>query len=350
MLYPWPARGNHLYDLPKIIGPENGNKAGWSCLCVQSRVAVVVLAFVGCSQFESGVTHEPLLTKHRRTGASWACCCAWCGKGATPGNSHRAMPKKLLTLRNKSVQGQLQVYADVLIQTTSGALAQLAGLGVQVRTVTVQRHRHASVAVDTLDAIDALPGVNRSKLRSESGCTTISQRAGLKGGYSRGMNNPRGAADGAGVIVGIIDSGIDWTHGDFIDDSTGESRILSYWDQTDATDNNPPTSTDPNLTYGYEYTKADIDGALSGFDHSSIEPGQRAPSMSAFGVLVAIGQVRVRARRRVVVGRVGLIPVAQDARRAGRVVDEVAVGPLSMMPTITPAPSAVPRGLFIPRV
>jgi len=39
------------------------------------------------------------------------------------------------------------------------------------------------------------------------------------------------AYDGAGVIIGIIDSGIDWRHPVFLD-SMGNSRILSIWDQT----------------------------------------------------------------------------------------------------------------------
>src|SRR4030067_1546257 len=40
-----------------------------------------------------------------------------------------------------------------------------------------------------------------------------------------------GGIDGKGVIIGIIDSGIDWCHGDFIDDTTWKSRIIFLWDQ-----------------------------------------------------------------------------------------------------------------------
>lgn len=37
--------------------------------------------------------------------------------------------------------------------------------------------------------------------------------------------------DGEGVIMGIIDSGMDWQHPDFQDEN-GNTRVLKYWDQT----------------------------------------------------------------------------------------------------------------------
>ncbi|MBD2776094.1 S8 family peptidase [Iningainema tapete] len=60
---------------------------------------------------------------------------------------------------------------------------------------------------------------------------------------------------GKGVIVGVIDFGIDYTHESFrnID---GTSRILYLWDQG--------AQYDPNgkVPYGREYTKAELDAAL----------------------------------------------------------------------------------------
>lgn len=60
------------------------------------------------------------------------------------------------------------------------------------------------------------------------------------------------AYKGNSVILGVIDSGIDWEHADF-KNSTG-SRILYLWDMSRSL--NPPSG----YTYGYEYTKANIDG------------------------------------------------------------------------------------------
>jgi len=59
---------------------------------------------------------------------------------------------------------------------------------------------------------------------------------------------------GKGVIVGIIDAGIDWAHPDFQGDD-GTSRILYIWDQTVHTPGQHP----PVYGYGTEWTKAHID-------------------------------------------------------------------------------------------
>lgn len=57
---------------------------------------------------------------------------------------------------------------------------------------------------------------------------------------------------GAGVLVGLVDSGIDLHHGDFIRPD-GTTRIVSLWDQTDT--GTPPSG----FTYGAEWSAAQID-------------------------------------------------------------------------------------------
>ena len=61
---------------------------------------------------------------------------------------------------------------------------------------------------------------------------------------------------GQGIIIGIIDTGIDYLHPAFIhQDKT--TRILRIWDQT--IQNGPPPE---NFTFGTEYTRASINNAL----------------------------------------------------------------------------------------
>ncbi len=65
-----------------------------------------------------------------------------------------------------------------------------------------------------------------------------------------GENLPR-AYKGKDVVVGVLDSGVDWTHPSF--SNANGNRILYLWDMSD--DTNPPAE----FNYGTEYTKADLD-------------------------------------------------------------------------------------------
>lgn len=74
---------------------------------------------------------------------------------------------------------------------------------------------------------------------------------------------------GAGTLVGIIDSGIDYAHPDFRT-STGSSRILALWDQTipsgsvvNTLDSSVTLSPPNGYTLGTLFTKDIIDAALN---------------------------------------------------------------------------------------
>ena len=84
--------------------------------------------------------------------------------------------------------------------------------------------------------------------------------------HSGRLNNTQ--YKGEGIIVAIIDSGIDWDHPDFRDplDQT-KSRILRIWDQTITP--GPDETAPQGFTFGVEYTQAhinnEIDGSPAGF-------------------------------------------------------------------------------------
>lgn len=61
---------------------------------------------------------------------------------------------------------------------------------------------------------------------------------------------------GKGVVVGVIDSGIDWRHGDF-KKANGTTRVKAIWDLSD------PANTGPGGV-GRTFTEAEINSALAG--------------------------------------------------------------------------------------
>ena len=73
---------------------------------------------------------------------------------------------------------------------------------------------------------------------------------------------------GQGILIAVIDSGVDYTHPDFRNPD-GSTRILAIWDQSIA--GNPPEG----YTLGTEYTKVQIDEAL--------RSGQRLPTRDISG-------------------------------------------------------------------
>ncbi len=76
-------------------------------------------------------------------------------------------------------------------------------------------------------------------------------------GALRGAGPAFAGFNGAGVLVGDVDSGIDIHHGDF-QDPAGLSRILYLWDQNNTASVVPPSG----FAIGHEWLKSDIDGGL----------------------------------------------------------------------------------------
>lgn len=87
-----------------------------------------------------------------------------------------------------------------------------------------------------------------------------------KSGIGPVQRNPFLNLTGRGIIIGIIDTGIDYQHPAFLYND-GTSRILSIWDQTIQGDN-PPVG----FTFGTEYSRESINIALRSEDPLTIVP------------------------------------------------------------------------------
>lgn len=209
--------------------------------------------------------------------------------------ARKQMPGDLIPTREVTKGGVSHTEVDVLLAADVGALPKIRALGAEVRTVTSSGVMTASIALNKVAELAALPEVTRveggkrvRKANDKSqGLVTI-------GDKTVGLNNPH-AVGGAGVVVGVIDTGIDWTHKDFILNSseTGaasgyKTRVRYYWDQSDTANGAPPS--DLGLTIGHEYTDANINNALANFDNSW------NPATNTFGPLAAGYPIRATAR------------------------------------------------------
>jgi minor extracellular serine protease Vpr len=178
--------------------------------------------------------------------------------------------------------------------------AILQSYNLKIRTVSELdglKIVNIEIAAPDLEKISKLPGISRiapvlqKGLNNDLGTkkTGASRlRLGGAGIYTKGYT-------GKGTIVGLIDTGIDWSHGDFINPKTNESRIQYLWDTTVTTTGKRPSDLWPSgplsgLSYGTVWTKADIDSGLctetdpaSTYGHGTHTSGTAAGNGSATG-------------------------------------------------------------------
>ena len=95
-------------------------------------------------------------------------------------------------------------------------------------------------------------------LREQSSAFSLQPSAFINDSANTAINAPQARTNfnvnGSGVIVGMIDSGIDWRHQDFRT-ADGKTRIKALWDMSD------PAGTGPGGV-GRIYTEAEINAAL----------------------------------------------------------------------------------------
>lgn len=102
-------------------------------------------------------------------------------------------------------------------------------------------------------------------------------------GILRLQNQPVLSLKGDGVLVGFVDTGIDYTNPLFRY-SDGSTRILRIWDQS-IQDGTPPEG----ILYGAEYRAEEINKALAGDDPYEIVPSQDENGHGTFLAGVACG-------------------------------------------------------------
>ena len=102
-------------------------------------------------------------------------------------------------------------------------------------------------------------------------------------GITKLRNQPYLNLNGSGILVGLIDTGIDYMHPVFRY-SDGSSRIIGIWDQTIQTGETPP-----GIMYGSEYRKELIDEALKLPDPHQLVPTDDEIGHGTFMAGIAAG-------------------------------------------------------------
>lgn len=144
--------------------------------------------------------------------------------------------------------------AEVLIRCSGDdAEARLRDAGVDVRTFLPGTTPVASgtVPLDRLDEVAELPFVHQ--IEASRPMQDELDRSREECRVDR-LHDANPAVRGDGVVVGIVDGGIDYIHPDFRN-GDGSTRILHLWDQGES-------SSGGGVPFGREYSRAEIDAAL----------------------------------------------------------------------------------------
>lgn len=162
------------------------------------------------------------------------------------------------------------VAAGVIITLRSASESELVPLreqGIEIRA-RLGNIAVATVPIESLPGLAAIEGVVSLHASGYSRPTALKRvdRQQLSHRELKAVNDAANASisapaarsefsvNGAGVVIGVIDSGIDWRHGDFRR-ADGSTRIRFLWDMSDPANSGPGS-------VGRTYTAAAINDAL----------------------------------------------------------------------------------------
>lgn len=159
-----------------------------------------------------------------------------------------------------SVGGETEPMADAFVKTNDldAAVDAVERVGGQVRAVISDELFTAEIPLSGLDELAAdesivfMEAAKPVEIRNDVAMTETN-------GYEvhDGLDLPEGYT-GAGVIIGVVDTGIDLTHNDFLDED-GNSRILFVWDQKQDAGTGP---SEINSSYGTECDNNMVESGL----------------------------------------------------------------------------------------
>lgn len=144
-----------------------------------------------------------------------------------------------------------------LILLTNGQFIQNTGVQEADITYLLGGYAVAVLPEEQVERFLTTPGILYAELPSRVYTTVEYGRASSCITNRPSAGSFPGNLNGTGVLVGIIDSGIDYTHPDFCKED-GTTRIAALWDQNDD-EGNPPEG----YLFGTLYSSAQINEAIT---------------------------------------------------------------------------------------
>lgn len=139
----------------------------------------------------------------------------------------------------------------------------------------LERVAPVSIARDTYSTIPKLYGLQDTTALESSGITPV-------------FDQPALLATGRGIMLGIIDTGIDYTNPLFRL-ADGSSRILTIWDQSIRSETAPSSVAGFQPFYGTVYSQEQINQALQAEDPFTLVPSRDTDGHGTFMAGVAAG-------------------------------------------------------------
>lgn len=157
--------------------------------------------------------------------------------------------------------------------------------------------------IDTTSKEDCLEKYNNSNINYVDlpilyGIDIIDRSQNISQGIVAAMEHQRTGLTGKGILIGLVDTGINYEHECFIYED-GTSKIYSLWDQSNK--GTPPEG----FIYGTEYTREDLNKALKAKDPQTVVPSKDENGHGTFLAGVAAGRASQTSRF------VGLAPDAE---------------------------------------